>query len=217
MSSAVNLYHLLTSQMASANGSYSGNQPVGPPPTSNERVISIQESNQPRDPSATTSGERWMRMAASSRRASDMAAVRRQFRGKVVCNLSCGDCGVLVCKRGMKAILLADTTVELFSTDSPPIGVQMVNDDYETRNCHCRIRDVACLNCGNLVGYHVTQPCTDCLGSCNNGHFWMFHMDQVISEDRMDGSGGKVLLWAHLPRESDEVRNEMRVYEAMCR
>lgn len=45
----------------------------------------------------------------------------------------------------MKAILLADMAVELFSTDIPPSGVSLVNDDYQTRKCHCRIRDVACL------------------------------------------------------------------------
>ncbi|KAI8622034.1 hypothetical protein BC830DRAFT_1091257, partial [Chytriomyces sp. MP71] len=27
---------------------------------------------------------------------------------------------------------------------------------------------------GNVIGYHVTQPCEVCLDSCNNGHFWMF-------------------------------------------
>lgn len=35
--------------------------------------------------------------------------------------------------------------VELFSTDVPPSGVSLVNDDYMTRKCRCRIRDVACL------------------------------------------------------------------------
>jgi hypothetical protein len=70
---------------------------------------------------------------------------RPQFRSKVVCVLDCKHCQSEVCRRGMKAILLADMNVELFSTDSPPYGVQLVNDDYRTRNCFCRIRDVACL------------------------------------------------------------------------
>ncbi|KAI8918764.1 FAM72 protein-domain-containing protein, partial [Entophlyctis helioformis] len=102
------------------------------------------------------------------------APIRSQFRSKTVCEISCRHCNVIVCKRGMKAILLADTNVELFSTDSPPFGVQLVLEDYVTRNCQCRIRDVACLGCGNVVGYHVTQPCGSCLEACNNGHFWMF-------------------------------------------
>lgn len=125
--------------------------------------------------------------------------IRPQFRGKVVFQLTCGDCEVMVCQRGMKAILLADTTIELFSTDNPPFGVQMVNDDYVTRNCSCRIRDVACLHCGNIVGYHVTQPCKDCLSSCNNGHFWMFHLGQVRSNERFDAATGGRMLWAQLP------------------
>ncbi|KAJ3120963.1 hypothetical protein HK100_012583 [Physocladia obscura] len=109
--SAVNLYHLLTAQISGQIGTAeTANVATGTQDRA-ERGISIQDSTQHslhqhqqqqqqllRDPSATTSGERWMRMAASSRRATDMATVRRQFRGKVVCNLSCGDCGVLVNK-----------------------------------------------------------------------------------------------------------------------
>jgi hypothetical protein len=71
--------------------------------------------------------------------------VRPQFRSKIVCLINCKHCKTLVCRRGMKAILLADMNVELFSTDSPPQNVQLVFDDYRTRNCGCRIRDVACL------------------------------------------------------------------------
>lgn len=64
-----------------------------------------------------------------------------------------------------------------------------------TENCHCRIRDVACLGCGNVVGYHVTQPCEVCLTSCNNGQylpltsFWMFLSDTVEAQDRLDPTG----------------------------
>ncbi|KAF9954531.1 Protein fam72a [Mortierella alpina] len=107
-----------------------------------------------------------------------------QFRAKAVCRLTCKSCLSDVCMRGMKAILLADSRVELYSTDRPPRGVQLVYDDYRTRNCKCRIRDVACLGCGNTLGYHVTQPCESCLEACNNGHFWMFHSDGVSCTER---------------------------------
>ncbi|KAI8926085.1 FAM72 protein-domain-containing protein, partial [Entophlyctis helioformis] len=118
------------------------------------------------------------------------ASIHPSFRSKSVCQLECRFCGQGICKRGMKAILLADTRVELYSTDIVPPGrVQLVADDYMTRNCHCRIRDVACLGCGNVVGYHVTQPCEICMGACNNGHFWMFHSDTVEANDRMDQTG----------------------------
>ena len=52
---------------------------------------------------------------------------------------------------------------------------------------------------GNVCGYHVTQPCERCLESCNNGHFWMFHSDSVLSEDRWSESNSKKLLWEELP------------------
>ncbi|KAL2915749.1 hypothetical protein HK105_204695 [Polyrhizophydium stewartii] len=80
--------------------------------------------------------------------------------------------------------------VELFSTDVPPFRVQLVDKDYMTRNCRCRIRDVACLGCGNVIGYHVTQPCERCLDSCNNGHFWMFLSEGVWAKERTDPSEG---------------------------
>ena len=40
--------------------------------------------------------------------------VRPQFRSKVVCLINCKHCKTLVCKRGMKAILLADMNVIIF-------------------------------------------------------------------------------------------------------
>lgn len=38
---------------------------------------------------------------------------------KPVYKLNCRHCSTAVCARGMKAILLADTTIELYSTDTP--------------------------------------------------------------------------------------------------
>jgi hypothetical protein len=75
----------------------------------------------------------------------DYPAAHSHFRYKIVCNLNCRFCDKLLCMRGMKAILLADTKVELYSTDTPPGGVSLVNDAYITENCRCRIHDVACL------------------------------------------------------------------------
>lgn len=139
------------------------------------------------------------------------------FRYKVVCRLNCRYCERRLCNRAMKAILLADTKVELYSTDLPPLDdVELVNKDYMTENCKCRIHDIACLSwyaqftlfpqrltfSGNIVGYHVTQPCDRCLDSCNNGHFWMFQTEGVTGHDRVDSTGLKPLLWAALPPSS---------------
>ncbi|KAJ1568532.1 hypothetical protein HK405_000841 [Cladochytrium tenue] len=46
-------------------------------------------------------------------------SVHPLFRSKAVCELSCLHCD----------------SVELFSTDAPPVGVQLVFGDYTTRNC----------------------------------------------------------------------------------
>ncbi|KAG0345431.1 Protein fam72a [Podila minutissima] len=107
-------------------------------------------------------------------------------QSKSVCRMDCRYCSAVVCLRGMKAMLLADTSVELYSTDHPPGSVQLIDKDYTTSNCKCKIRDVACKVCGNVIGYHITQPCQQCLKAPNNGHFWMFHTEGVIGQDRVN-------------------------------
>ncbi|KAF9275141.1 Protein fam72a [Mortierella alpina] len=104
---------------------------------------------------------------------------------KTVCRMDCRYCSAVVCLRGMKAMLLADTSVELYSTDHPPGSVQLIDKDYTTSNCKCKIRDVACRVCGNVIGYHITQPCQQCLRAPNNGHFWMFHTEGVVGQERL--------------------------------
>ena len=44
------------------------------------------------------------------------------FQSKSVYELRCNICEALVCARGMRAILLADRNVQLYSTDLPPPG-----------------------------------------------------------------------------------------------
>ncbi|KAL2770940.1 protein FAM72A isoform 1 [Daubentonia madagascariensis] len=96
------------------------------------------------------------------------------FKDRCVSILCCKFCKQVLSSRGMKAVLLADTEIDLFSTDIPPTN-------------------------GNIVGYHVIVPCTSCLLSCNNGHFWMFHSQAVYGINRLDSTGVNVLLWGNLP------------------
>jgi hypothetical protein len=58
-----------------------------------------------------------------------------QFRGKRVYYLHCRHCSELLCWRGMKAILLGNDQVELFSTDIPADTVQTVFTEYTTDTC----------------------------------------------------------------------------------
>lgn len=52
----------------------------------------------------------------------EQASNEKQFRSKIVCELHCKSCNTDVCSRGMKAMLLADAQVEVYSTDTPPPG-----------------------------------------------------------------------------------------------
>jgi hypothetical protein len=122
----------------------------------NNRLPPDNESNQMSASSDTTIPMNTRRITESlyrRNRERENAALHPSFRSKAVCVLDCTYCKNDICNRGMKAILLADTSVELYSTDDVTRGgVQLVGEDYITRNCRCRIRDVACLGCGNVVG-----------------------------------------------------------------
>ena len=72
------------------------------------------------------------------------ARANNALRNKIVYKLNCAYCKIPVCDRAMRAILLADTKIELFSTDIPPKAVVTMNDDKMTSGCNCRIRDTVC-------------------------------------------------------------------------
>lgn len=129
-------------------------------------------------------------------------ASRRQtmFGAKLVHQLRCQACDNKLCSRAMKALLLADTKTELYSTDVSPLqGCAPVGKPYATKSCDCKISDVACTDCGSEVGYHVVHPCMNCLKACNNGHFWMFHGRCVKASERADSKRNSHLTWASIP------------------
>ncbi|KAK3843490.1 MAG: FAM72 protein-domain-containing protein [Linnemannia gamsii] len=118
---------------------------------------------------------------------------------KEVVRMACRFCESIICERGMKAQLLADQSVALLSTDDAPQSVQLVGVDYKPTNCLCRIKDTACLVCGNAIGYHITQPCEKCLNAENNGHLWLFHPEYIFSCPRWDSEFMRPLRWGELP------------------
>ncbi|KAM3658826.1 protein FAM72A [Ammospiza maritima maritima] len=131
-----------------------------------------------------------------------MASTGCTFADRCVTVLCCRFCRQVLSWRGMQAVLLAgtDTDTALYSTDMPPSGaVDFTGSCRFAEVCACRVRNIACLKCGNVVGYHVICPCKPCLQSCNNGHLWMFHSQAVLGINRLDPSGVNVLLWGNLP------------------
>ena len=66
-------------------------------------------------------------------------SIHPHFRSKAVCTIYCQHCANALCERGMRAILLGNTSVELYSTDRPPFGVELVEFDYKTENCRFKI------------------------------------------------------------------------------
>ncbi|XP_035566964.1 protein FAM72A isoform X1 [Canis lupus baileyi] len=124
------------------------------------------------------------------------------FKDRCVSILCCKFCKQVLSSRGMKAVLLADTEIDLFSTDIPPTNaVDFIGRCYFTEICKCKLKDIACLKCGNIVGYHVIVPCCSCLLSCNNGHFWMFHSQAVYDINRLDSTGHLFSLSIHFAQQ----------------
>lgn len=121
----------------------------------------------------------------------------QSFRIKAVLCLHCKHCMRTLCVRAMKAILLADAKVELYSTDSKPCNVQLVLQPYRAKSCRCYICDFGCLSCGTTIGYNVVKPCSSCLDSCNNGHMWMFFKDSIFCSLRRD-SKLVIINWGQL-------------------
>ncbi|XP_075706792.1 protein FAM72A isoform X2 [Rhinoderma darwinii] len=143
-----------------------------------------------------------------------MSSVASIFKEKHVSVLHCRFCKQVLSTRGMKAELLAGTEQEIFSTDIPPTdSVDFVGSCYYFHACRCKLKNIACLRCGNEVGYHVVAPCRPCLLSCNNGHFWMFLSQYVYSVNRMDGSGMYILLWKDLPDTDEKPEGLLSLYE----
>ncbi|KAM6218431.1 LOW QUALITY PROTEIN: protein FAM72A [Rhynchocyon petersi] len=94
-------------------------------------------------------------------------------------------------------------------TRNPETAVDFIGRCYFTEICKCKLKDIACLKCGNIVGYHVIVPCSACLLSCNNGHFWMFHSQAVYGINRLDSTGVNILLWGNLPEIEENVDEDV--------
>jgi hypothetical protein len=129
--------------------------------------------------------------------------IHPQFKSKPVVSLLCTHCHSTVTNRGMRAILLGNTNVELFSTDQPQ-AMELLPTEYLASSCRCKIQDGCCLGCGNVIGYHVSKPCQSCLSSCHNGHYYMFLNKEVFQKEQM--VNGKMVRWDCIQQHE---RNEM--------
>ncbi|KAL4227143.1 Protein fam72a [Mactra antiquata] len=121
------------------------------------------------------------------------------FRNEEVYSLDCLYCYSAVCDRGMKSFLIADEQVELYSTDKVDRRmVEVTDESFRTEKCRCQIQNIACLQCGNVVGYHIALPCRPCLEAQNNGHFWIFYRSATMPYPRLNIEGTDTLVWGDL-------------------
>ncbi|KAJ2805009.1 hypothetical protein H4R20_002269, partial [Coemansia guatemalensis] len=131
------------------------------------------------------------------------------------------------------AVVMARPAIRCFSTDLPPLGcdviyqpvappiADMIMDSgcstcssltHHARRfdlapsgpCDCHVQDIACLGCGNVVGYYIHRPCFRCLAQRlrikQRGfqHLWTFYQDNVTAVQRENELGDPVG-WEELP------------------
>ncbi|KAJ1666699.1 hypothetical protein EV178_002130 [Coemansia sp. RSA 1646] len=160
-----------------------------------------------------------------------MPVERESFQA--VWSLHCRHCNVLWSSRGMEAIVMARPAIRCFSTDLPPLGCDVVYQPvpaaiedmvvdsgcttcssitHHARRfdlapggpCDCHVQDIACLGCGNIVGYYIHRPCFRCLAQRlrikQRGfqHLWTFYQDNVYAVQRKD-EFGDLVSWQDLP------------------
>ncbi|KAJ2753901.1 Crossover junction endonuclease mus81, partial [Coemansia pectinata] len=128
---------------------------------------------------------------------------------------------------------MARPAIRCFSTDLPPLGCDVVHqpvapaigdllvdsgchtcsslthharrfDLAPSGPCDCHVQDIACLGCGNVVGYYIHRPCFRCLAQRlrikQRGfqHLWTFYQDNVYAVPRENDYGDPVG-WEDLP------------------
>ncbi|KAJ1737120.1 hypothetical protein LPJ68_006019, partial [Coemansia sp. RSA 1086] len=182
-----------------------------------------------------------MRSPSSS---SSLESSQKTESFQAVWRLHCKHCSVLWSSRGMEAIVMARPAIRCFSTDLPPLGCEIVHqpvapalaDMLVDSGCHscsslthharrfdlapsgpcdCHVQDIACLGCGNIVGYYIHRPCFRCLAQRlrikQRGfqHLWTFFQDNVWAVQRED-SDGEAVGWEELPSPPPPVASAIR-------
>ncbi|KAJ1848867.1 Diphthamide biosynthesis protein 2, partial [Coemansia sp. RSA 2708] len=171
--------------------------------------------------------------AASTASSASSTPSQRVESFQAVWKLHCKHCHVLWSSRGMEAIVMARPAIRCFSTDLPPLGCDIVHqpvappiaDMLVDSGCHtcsslthharrfdlapsgpcdCHVQDIACLGCGNIVGYYIHRPCFRCLAQRlrikQRGfqHLWTFYQDNVVAVQR-ENEVGEPVGWEELP------------------
>ncbi|KAJ2779465.1 hypothetical protein GGI15_003868 [Coemansia interrupta] len=170
---------------------------------------------------------------SSSSESSESLPPPRAESFQAVWKLYCKHCSVLWSSRGMEAVVMARPAIRCFSTDLPPLGCDVISqpvagaihdtivdsgcttcsslahharrfDLAPTGPCDCHVQDIACLGCGNIVGYYIHRPCFRCLAQRlrikQRGfqHLWTFYQDNVRAVHR-ENERGRVVAWDDLP------------------
>ena len=115
-----------------------------------------------------------------------------------VYTLACAACERQLSRRAQSVSLVAEAATKLYSTDIPSADIREVAGERTIDTCECRICSVQCGACDAVCGYHVVRPCSPCGQSEHNGHFWLFHAENVVGTQRLDAED-EPMRWSALP------------------
>ena len=96
------------------------------------------------------------------------------FSKTQVYSLKCKSCLSLVNERGMKVYLVSNSNVKLYSSDLDSGFTKESEEIIKAEFCECGIKNLACSNCEDILGYRVVSPCSPCQEGSNNGHYWLY-------------------------------------------
>lgn len=126
--------------------------------------------------------------------------------------LHCKACATVLCRRAMRVSLVSDESTTLLSTDFAPSATSAAACTRQIETCRCRVVDLFCYVCtrsrransranarARALGYHVVQPCEECLAADHNDHFFMFVESAVdaVPLPAFGLSGGAAHLQSH--------------------
>lgn len=96
--------------------------------------------------------------------------------------LSCIECDNPIAYYASLDLSVNNRDESLFSTREQCQNIAFVNEIYQSYSCQCKVQDIACDKCGNIVGYRIAQPCLKCYNGENNGNMIIFFPVSVKEE-----------------------------------
>ncbi|KAI9592668.1 FAM72 protein-domain-containing protein [Syncephalis fuscata] len=129
---------------------------------------------------------------------------------RLVLELRCRYCNILLTQRGDQVVLSSLPARRCYVSDTVPTGASVYNVRMIYRRCGCIAQDIACNQCGNIVGWVTIVRCRRCeqRTGITATRRWMYSPDSVVSCPRLNAEGNDYLAWNQLAPAINEQNNQ---------